>query len=89
MIPDIHRLLRLGKSPVKAPRLTLRAAVLADTASQILTGALRGVAHFRDVLSLVFHAFSRLSQPGNAFCIFSRGRTSALPIRVSSVQPVN
>jgi FkbH-like protein len=48
-IPDIHSLLRLGKSPVRAPRLTLCAALLADTASQILTGALRGVAHFREV----------------------------------------
>jgi FkbH-like protein len=48
-IPEIHNLLRLGKSPVAAPSLTLRAALLADTASQILTGALRGMAHFRGV----------------------------------------
>ncbi len=48
-LPDIYHLLRLGKSPMTAARLTLRAALLADTASQILTGALRGMAHFRGV----------------------------------------
>lgn len=47
--PDIHRLLGLAKSKPTAPRLTLRVALLSDSATQILAGALRGMAHFREV----------------------------------------
>ena len=48
-IPDINSLLRLSKVPPEKPALTLSVGLLADTASQILTRALRGMAHFRGV----------------------------------------
>jgi hypothetical protein len=45
-IPDIRKLLRLGKSPVPAPRLISLAALPADPARQILAGALGRAARF-------------------------------------------
>ena len=46
-MPDINSLLRLAKSPPEIPATTLRVGLLADTATQVLARALRGMIHFR------------------------------------------
>jgi FkbH-like protein len=43
-LPDITALLKLAKQPLPNPALTLRAGLLADSASQLLAGTLRGCA---------------------------------------------
>ena len=52
----VHELLRLGKRKVERPNSAARIALLADTSSQILAGALRGTAYNQSMNLEIFES---------------------------------
>jgi FkbH-like protein len=56
LLPEVSALFRHARRSIEKPALSLRVALLADTASQILKRALLGMAHFRSFQLDIFES---------------------------------